>query len=136
MYYTGVLHIRSNVGAFELEFFSSSTAQRFSRTCENSECILRDLPPIEYTVTFLADGHEELKQELKIQAKKSIELNLNFQKKAHLENYEKIKNHETTEEKIIKLRQAQGALSSVKIPGGDLVTLQQIEDNLVLEYFS
>lgn len=107
VYYTSSLEITANVSSFHVKLFNSSLAQSIEADCSENPCFLTDIPPLTYNATFSAENYEAQNLEIKIGARKTEKLILNFEKKLILEPQvlDDILGTETPEEKIQRLQE-------------------------------
>lgn len=103
VYYTSVVVFDANVRGYKVEFFSTSTAQKWSYECPEELCELPDISPFDYKISLSKSGYEPQVVQTKIFPRKKQEFIINFEKKAQLKEVSVEETSETIEQKIARI---------------------------------
>lgn len=134
VFYTASVTIRANVDAYSVEFFSLASAQKKQVSCSEKICEIADIPPFEYSITFMKEGYETQFLTTKILPRKHQEFSISLDKKATLEKIENTQATETPEQKIQRLRDASKYYASFVLSSGNNLYFEKQGESLELIY--
>jgi len=58
IYYTSTITLQANVEWYEVDFFSKTTATKLTVSCPEKLCVIPDISPFEYNISFSKSGYE------------------------------------------------------------------------------
>lgn len=84
VYYTATLVIVANEDNYSWELVSIKNAQNRKFTCIQKECIIEDIPPFDYRLTFSKDDFKSISQSISLSARTAERIEVMFERQARL----------------------------------------------------
>lgn len=109
------LTINTNTDNYIVNLYNDKLKINFATECKNPKCELIDLAPFDYTITISKEWFKEVKQNIKILSKKTINLSFNLEKQLLIKEINNVDMKETqTWNQLEKFREISSLQKSYK----------------------
>lgn len=130
VYYTATVTIDSNIWGYQVQFFSKSTAQKSSHTCPEKLCVISDIAPFDYSITFLKDRYESQSMSVDIAPWRSEVLLIELEKEVTLSAIVPLVKIETPKEQIQRLRAESRSFVRFQLDDKRVLSFREEENTL------
>jgi len=122
------------VSGYTAQLFSKSLAQKVVHDCPENQCIITEVSPLDYNITFSKDWYVSQVIPTDIKPRSNQEILVNFEKKTVLINAQLEELTETPKERIQRIREQSQYYANFNLGEGRSILFSQKDIQLSLAY--